>query len=949
MPITSSSPYHSKALKLAAALTVCLAVWPAYAAISLTDPIPVNPDLKMGKLSNGLTYYIQRNESPRKKVELRLVVKAGSVLEDDDQQGLAHFTEHMAFNGSRHFKKHQLISYLQSIGVRFGADLNAYTSFDETVYTLPIPTGKQAYLKTGFQVLADWAQGVQMKDVDIDKERDIILEEARLGKGAGDRMTRQLLPEVFNGSKYAERLPIGKEDIVKNFKHEALRRFYKDWYRPDLMAVVVVGDVQPVEAEKMIREYFSGLQNPVPERPRTDTSIPKNVASKALVITDKEATSNLLMIRYPLQAAIVHNTIGDYRQDIIKGMYKSMLNKRLDALTQQLQAPFLGASGGAQQVISGYESFVSVAVVAKAGIPTAMNALIQETNSIRQFGFTAAELDTVKKIELRDYETMYNERNKSESSEFAAEYIRNFLNGESIPGIANEYAYFKEFYQGISLEEINQYAKQATPDGMQKLVFYVGSNKAGEVIPTSAELLAMADKSEQQAVFARADTAVTANLMTTLPTAGQIISEKENKLLGVTEMTLSNGVKVTLKKTDFKNDQVLMSARRFGGMSLYADNDFYSAWYTNPIAWSMGLSNFAPKDVQETLAGKSANLRTSIDNYTETFGGVSSSGDIETMLQLLYLRMTSPRKDEALFQAFISSQKEMARNVSSQPESIFADEITGTLYQNHPRITRLSKVEDFDKIALDRAMTIFQERYGSAKDLNFIFVGSFDLDKMKPLLATYLASLPVADIPTKYQDLHINPVQGIVKKEVHLGSEEKSIVSLSFAGAATYSREEHNRFYAMIDILNLKVIDVLREKQGLIYSGGISGDFGRTPQGHYSIQVELPCSPANADKVIKAMLAEIQKIQQTGPSADDLNKVKQAWLKDNQISLRLNENWLNHLQMSVLYQTDPEAILTYEKRVKAITAAQIKESAARYFNLQNYVQVVLYPEVKKEQ
>jgi zinc protease len=942
--LTPARRLVSSLMLLAFILPVSL---PALAEISLNDPLPINPDLKKGKLENGLTYYIQKNNNPQKKVELRLVVKAGSVLEDDDQQGLAHFTEHMAFNGSKHFKKHQLISYLQSIGVKFGADLNAYTSFDETVYILPIPSDKPAYLKTGFQVLADWAQGVEMKAVDIDKERGIILEEARLGKGASDRMMRQLLPEVFNGSKYAERLPIGKEDTIKQFKHDALRRFYKDWYRPDLMAVVVIGDVQPDDAEKMIYKYFSGLKNPVPARALPEINIPKNTASKTMVITDKEATNNMLMLRYPLEKQPTHEVIGDYRQDIIRNFYKSMLNRRLGALTEQARPPFLGASAGSEPVVAGYDSFVATAILSPSGTQAALDALMQEKNSVRQFGFTAAEFDRAKKIEAREYESMFNEFSKSNSASFAAEYIRNFLTNEPIPGIKNEYLYFKEFAEGISLEEMNQFAKKATPDDSVKLMFYVGSNKTGESTPGVAELQDMAAKAEQKTPEARVEKTASAKLMTTLPTPGQIVNEKENKLLGLVEMTLSNGVKVTLKKTDFKNDQVLMSARRAGGMSLFSDVDYYNAFYSNPVVWAMGMGNFSQKDMQETLAGKSANVRTSMDNYSESIGGASSASDIETMLQLLYLRLTSPRKDEALFQSLISSQKELARNSWAHPETVFTDAITTTIYKDNPRAFHPARVEDFDKISLERSIDIYQSRYGSAKDLHFIFVGSFEIDKIKPLLTTYLASLPVTDIKTEYQDLHINPVQGIVKKEVRAGNEEKSTVVLSFTGPSTYTREENMRFHAMVDILNLKIIDVLREKQGLIYSGGMSGSFERIPQSRYGIDAELPCSPENVDKVITALFGEIKKIQQSGPQQEDLNKVKQSWLKAHQEELRSNESWLNHLQGAVYYKTEAEAILSVDKRIRAITPAQIKEAAQRYFNFQNYAQIVLYPEQKK--
>ena len=948
MPLTISLPNRRAGIKLLTSLILLSTALPGLAEVKLGDTIPVNPDLSMGTLQNGLRYYIQKNDTPRKKVELRLVVKAGSVLEDEDQQGLAHFTEHMAFNGSTHFKKHQLISYLQSIGVKFGADLNAYTNFDETVYILPIPTDKKSYLKTGMQVLADWAQGVQMKAEDIDKERPIILEESRLGKGVDDRIGKQLLPEIFNGSQYAARLPIGKDDIIKSFKHDALRRFYKDWYRPNLMAVMVVGDVNPPEAEKLIHTYFDSLRNPLPERPRPSIVVPKNTASKALVITDKEVSNNMLMLRYPLAKQPAHEVVADYRQDIVRSLYRGMLNRRLAALTDQPKPPFLNASAGTQPVVGDYESFVASAVISPAGTAAAMHALIQEKNRVRQFGFNADELDRAKKIEAREYESMFNESNKSDSANFAAEYIRHFLTNEPIPGIKNEYLYFTEFSPGITLEEMNEFARANTPDDSTKLVFYVGSNKAGENIASSAELLNIASQAEQQTLTANKDKPVQASLMDKLPAPGQIVSEKENKLLGLLELTLSNGLKVTLKKTDFKNDQVLLSARRFGGMSLYPEADQFNAWYANSIAWGMGMGKFSHKEIQETLAGKNANVSTSIDNYTESFGGASSNKDVESMLQLLFLRMTSPRRDEAFFQRFVEAQKELARNNMSSPEQVFWDEARTTQFGQHPRLLRPAKVEDFDHLSLDRSLEIYQQRFGSAKGLHFFIVGSFDMNQIRPLIATYLANLPVTDIPTQFQDLHIEQVKGVVKKDVQVGSDQKSIVSISFAGPTTYTREEFSRFYAMIDILNLKIIDVLREKQGLIYSGGVNGNFIRTPNVQFSIDVSLPCSPENVDKVIAALFAEIKKLQQNGPLVEDLNKIKQNWIKDQQQERRSNENWLNHLQRSNLYQTDPTTILSVDKLINSFTPAQIKDVARRYFDFNNYVQVVMYPEGKKE-
>lgn len=928
-----------KALIGAFSLTLACHV---FAADNLQDPIPVAPDVKIGKLANGLTYYIKKNGKPEKHVELRLVVKAGSILEDDDQQGLAHFNEHMAFDGSSHFEKHQLISYLQSIGVKFGADLNAYTSFDETVYILPIPTDKKENLETGFQVLEDWAQGVSLKDDAIDAERPIVLEEARIGKGAGDRINRQLLPEVFNGSQYANRLPIGKEDLLKNFQHDVLRRFYRDWYRPDLMAVVVVGDIEPEQAEKMINAHFAQLKNPEHERPRDYVEIPARAESKGIVITDKEMTNNAIQIRYAIHPTPPDDTIGDYRESLVRQLYTSMLNLRLQELTQQENPPFLAASSDIGTLVRRYEAFNSVAVLGRGGVEPAINALIQEQEKVRQFGFSADELERVKKTMLRNYERMYNERDKSESATFAAEYIRNFLMHEPMPGIENENRYGNEFVPGISLDEVNRYAKRETPSDGSKLIAYIGSSKEGENIPTGPQLLSLVNAAEKAPVTAKDQKAVAANLMAQPPKAGSIVAEHKLEQLGVTELTLSNGVKVVLKPTDFKNDDVTISAMRFGGQSL--SDDKFSSRYAAAVESAMGVSDFTPTDVQKILSGKSAAFQANDGLYVDHIGGSSGNNDIESMLQLMYLRMTTLRRDDALFKAFVGRAQDGAKNAMARPESVFEDTVIGTLYSDNPRLLRMAKPDDFAQINPDHSDAFFRQRFGSAKGLTFIIVGSFDLEKIKPLIATYIASLPVGDVVAEYKDVGIRPVSGVLKKDIRVGSEPKSKVEIAFTGPMTYSLEGSTRFYMLLEVLNIRIIDVLREKLSLIYSGGVSGQYERTPYQHYAVTANLPCAPENTDKVIAALFAEIDKLKTEGPQQSDIEKVKKQWLERHKIDLRTNSYWQSILQDAYLYGTDPANVLSYEKRVNDVSAAQLQELAKQYFNKENYAQFVQYPE-----
>ena len=932
-------------------LLVCalfFAPFSADAALKLDAPIPVGPQVKVGKLPNGLTYYIQKNTRPERKLELRLVVKAGSILEDEDQQGLAHFVEHMAFNGSTNFKKHELVDYLQSIGVKFGADLNAYTSFDETVYILPIPLDRPENLGKAFQVLEDWAHGLTFDEDVIDKERGIVLEELRLGKGAGDRIGKQLWPKIYNGSRYAERLPIGKEDVLRNFKPDTLKRFYRDWYRPDLMAVVAVGDVEPKAIEKLVKAHFSKLKNPKPARPRVYAEIPRREETEAVVVTDKEAGGNSILVRYPVQPVREPDTVRGYREQLVEGLFTGMLGARLQELSQLAEPPFLRGGSALGKLTPFYKSFNSSAVIGPGGAPRAIDALVRENERARRYGFGQAELDRARKNMLRSFERLYNEREKTDSGAYVAEYMRNFLQQEPIPGIAAEYRYANEMLPGVTLDEMNAYARRTIPANSGKLVIYTGIERPDAPPPQGEALLAALAAAERAEVAPHEEKALGSQLMAQPPKAGSIVEEREDRTLGLTYLTFSNGVKAILKPTDFRNDQVVMSAARYGGQSLYGDADILNARYANAIVASMGLQDYSPLDLSKVLAGKAAAVTMGLAAYSEVLGASSGATDIETMLQLLWLRFDAVRRDEGLFQSFIGKQVEAARNRLGQPGARFGDTVVATLYNNHPRAPRPLRPEEFGQISLDRSIAIYRKRFSSAKDLTFVMVGSFDPQKIKPLLATYLGSLPTPDIPTAFRDVGLRPVKGVVKRAVYSGSEPKSTISLTFTGEAPFSEPEQMRLQALVEILNIRIIEVLREQLSLIYGGSAGAQLGRIPYGNYTLSVTLPTGPENVDRVLKATFDEFERLKREGPAAGDLAKVKQNWIQNHRKALRENGYWLGRIQSALLDGTDPAAILTHEERVNALSAAEVQDAARRYLNTENYVQVVLYPEKKAE-
>ena len=906
--------------------------------------IPYSSKLTKGKLANGLTYYLQKNSKPEQKVELRLVIKAGSILEDDDQQGLAHFTEHMAFNGSRHFKKNDLVSFLESIGVKFGADLNAYTSFDETVYILPIPTEKPEYLEKGMMVLADWAHGLSFDHAEIDRERGVVLEEARLGKGAGDRLQKITLPKVLHGSKYAERLPIGKEEVLKTFSYDALKRFYRDWYRPNLMAVMVVGDIDVVKAKALIEKHFAGLKNPQKQRERSFATLPLNNVNEAVIATDKEANISTVSLSEARYLNKNDGKFGSYRERRVQSFFNSMLNNRLRELAQLPTPPFLGGGSGIKSVVAEYQEFNSSAAIGKAGVQAAIDALVQENNRVAQFGFSSAEFERAKANALRGMENAYNERDKTQSADLAAEFIRNFLIGESIPGVEAEYVFHKEIVNQISLNDVNRYAQSLLNKRAPKLIIYQGSDKPDHPIPDAKQLVSMVAAAEQKEVSAYTEKLVAKSLFETPPKPGTIIDESKNAQLGTRAWTLSNGVKVVLKPTDFKSDQILMSATRAGGTALIADADFLQARYATTVVGAMGVKDISPIELGKYLAGKSANVSTSFGENAEGISGASNKQDLETMLQVMYLALTAPRRDPALFQSFVGKQQDALRNQMATPLAVFQEQFIQATYPPHPRIPVLPKPEHIAQLDLDRLMALYQSRFSSAKGFTFFLVGSFDVDKIKPLLLTYLGSLPTHDLELGVKDHGLRPVRGIVKKEVYVGKEQQSMVTLQMHGERAMPLSERLRFDAMIEVLQLRLTATMREELGAVYSPRVTSSIRLIPYQGYAIVLALPSGPENVDKLLRSSFSLIEQLKAAPASEEELNKVKENWLKNRKESLKTNGFWLSTLSNALQQQEDPAHIFSFEERVKKLSTKDIQEAAKTYLDTSNYIQVLMYPE-----
>lgn len=913
---------------------------------NLNDNLPVDTAVHIGKLANGLTYYIRHNEKPENKVEMRLVVNAGSVLEDEDQQGLAHFTEHMAFNGTTHFKKNDLVDFLQKIGVKFGADLNAYTSFDETVYILPIPLDDTSNMRKGLQVLQDWAQGLSFDNDQIDGERNVVLEESRLGKGADDRMFRKIFPVQYNGSLYAQRLPIGKDSILKTFPYDAVKRFYHDWYRPDLQAVIIVGDIDVAQTEALIKEYFSGLKNPENERPRFNATVNARTENQAMVVTDKEATNYFVEIDYPTIPTKPSVSLNDYRKDLIKELFASMINDRFSELTRSANPPFLYASVGYGSFARGYDAMTAFAVAGQSGTDTALNILLREIERVKQFGFTDAELERNKKDMLSSFEKIFNNKDKTESSNFVSEYIRNFTDSEPIAGITNEWNYYEQMLPGITLAEVNALAE---PLKQNPKIFasIQGPEEGNNILKDDQILLGKTLAYMHQSTDAYTEKQIASSLIDKKPKPGKIIKQINNDKLGTVEYDLANGAKVVVKPTDFKNDEILMTAFHKGGLSKYGVADKYNANYTAGIVQQMGVGNFTPTNLTKFLAGKNVSIFPRLGGLTASLSGTTTVKDFETLLQLVYLYTTSPRKDESLFNAWKEKQKAAVEFSMKDPTTVFIDTFYNTLYNKNPLMgVFVAKKEYFDKLNLDRILSIYKEQFEDAKDFTFIFTGSVDTTNIKPLLETYIGSIATTGKPAAFKDNGVRPVKGNHEITIYKGKESKSLILTSYTGETKYDPQLALQAQALTEILNIKVTEDLREKLGAIYGGGISGGLSKYPYNSYSFMMQLPCGPNNVDTLIKSANAEIEKIKTNGPTQTDLDKVKKQWLERYKVNIKENNFWLSRLQSIYIQGDDPQRIFDYEKNVNAITVDEIKNVAQKLFSNVNVLRAVLMPENK---
>ncbi|MEP6834439.1 MAG: insulinase family protein [Gemmatimonas sp.] len=907
-----------------------------------TQKLTVSPDVKIGVLPNGIKYYIRKNSLPAKRAELRLAINAGSILEDDNQRGYAHFIEHTAFNGTTHFKKNDLIKYLQSIGVRFGADLNAYTSFDETVYQLSVPTDTARIVETAFSILQDWAHGQVFDSTEVVGERGVVNEERRSGLGAEERMSQAAIPILLKGSKYGTRLPIGTEASILAAQPSGLRKFYNDWYRPDLMAVVAVGDFDVATIEALIKKDFGTIPAATNPRPRVNATVPNNVAPLVAIESDAEATSSDIFLAYKRPNKPVA-TVGDFRTAIIERLYFGILGARLNEIAQKPDAPFLGAGvGGGSFVARDVQAFTLNASVKDGGILNGIEAVLAEAKRVDQFGFLNSELQRAKDNMLRSYERSYAERDKTNSAPLVDELVRNFLEQEYIPGITAEYNLAKGLLPGITIAEVNAAAQGRITDE-NRIVGVTAPRKAGVTLPTEAEVLAVMNTAGKSTLTAYTETLGDEPLLDRVAPPGKIVSTKTTASINLTEWKLSNGARVLVKPTDFKADEVLFSAYSVGGTSLVSDADYQSAAYASSIMSLSGLGKYSAVDLQKKLAGKAAGANASISSTSEGLSGGASPKDLETLFQLAYLRFTAPRLDTTAWQSAKQRSEASLANRNANPLAAFSDTLTATMTQYNSR-SRPPSAATLAEINPQKALAFYKDRFANAGDFTFVIVGSVNLDSLKPLVEKYIASLPGTGRVETWKDVGDAPPSGVVEKVVRKGSEPQAQTAMIFHGAFNYNPQTRFEMLALTTLAEMWLTDALREEMGGTYSPGLSGGGAKIPRGEYSISVQYTSSPDNVDKLSARTFRVIDSLKNTLASAADLQKVKEQIGRTRETSLRTNSFWASNIAGRDQNGEDPAGLTApYEVMLKGLTSKEIQDAAKLYFNLKEYVKVVLLP------
>jgi zinc protease len=929
----------SKTAKPAAKTT---AANPAAAKATSATLLPVDPYVTVGKLPNGLTYYIRSNSQPAGKAQLVLVNKAGSVFETDAQRGMANFIQHMAFKGTRDFPQADLNAYLKKLGGKFGADTSAFTAYDETVYQITVPTADTSKaLANGVSLLANWAAHISFDATSLNSEKALLAARAAAGgQTPEDRLQQQALPVLLNNSQYAKRLPIGTAASINAFTPASVKSFYTDWYRPDMQAIIAVGDFDAKKVEELIKFNFSSLRNPTPAKPQPQYGVVAAPGTTVKFATDKYYPYTLfqMVVRHPQAIA---KTPADYMQTIRINIFNQILNTRIADLTKIPSQPITFGQATYSDFIANQDALSVLAVVnASQGLEGAVKAVVAETERARKFGFTLTELESAKQNALSEITNVYLSRANKPSANYTNDYDRNFITKQAIPGIDYEYTTYINNIGNISLAEMNALAAKLITD-QNRVILVEAPESEKAKLPTEQTLLKW---------IADAGTGLTAYvddnatpLMSQLPTPGKVESKKVDSTIQVTNITLSNGAKVILKPTNFTPNQILISGYAFGGTSLAPDEDFTSANLASSVISNSGVADFTQTQLIKILRGKGLNISPYIGDISQGISGYTASENFDPAMQLLHLYFTRPRKDADVWNAYINQAQAVLAANAAERGTAYQDTVAAVLNGYAPRNMPVTAAK-LSAASLDKAYNFYKARFADASNFTFTLTGDFNVEAVIPYLETYLGSLPGTNSKETFKNLGIRPLAGQVTKTIYKGTGERSTVQLVYSGTYEYSEANNVQIDALEEVLNIRLADSLKEASGIL-SPNIRVNYAKNPEGSYKITIGFLADAANTDKAIDYMLAEINKIKQNGPLENDVKMFVIRQARSIQSQFKQNTFWLAALSTAAQNQQDPDKILTRMQVLEQATPQSVKAAANKYLG-NNLIRIILLPEKK---
>ena len=914
-----------------------LTIFAIYAEISPDQVLTPDPEIELGQLDNGLTYYIRPNKYPENEVYLRLVVKAGSLMEDDDQQGLAHFLEHMAFNGTEKYSENQVISFLEKNGIKFGPDLNAYTTYDHTAFMLNIPADNPKLLDQSIEILSQWAGYMKLDPKEIDSERGVVIEEWRRSQGADERFYNFEV-EHLEGGRYAKRNPIGKVDILETFTRDQILRFYKEWYTPDRMAVMVIGDVDAKAIKSSIEKYFAPLKNNG-KKHTIDMSSPITAGTYSGIMTDPEATFNqfTMNIKIPFSQG---KTASEYRESILRALFCNMFSDRLDQIKREQEPPFLNSAAGFSHIFSAASTYFLHITLNDEKVEEGIARGGAEIARIAQHGFTQSELERAKAELFSFIETTYNERDKTHSSSLINEYTRNFMQDECIPGIAVEYEIYRKYLPQIQLEEVNSFAKYyLAKDG--RYLIATGKPQSFSSL-TEAKVQSIFDAAIASKQEPYKEIAVSDNLVENLPAAGKVKSAKTDKKTNLTTLKLSNGAKVLILPTDYKNDQILISAISEGGSSLVSDSQWASSLISCALVGNSGLGRFPKVELDQMLKGKNVAVSPFIETYSEGFTGSSNKKDLETAFQLIHLYFTAPRFDQEAYDSYMKRLETAVKSQEADPDSAFIKAIKELITQNHNR-GRYMDMELLSEISLKDAQDVYRARFADPGDFTFIFVGNVDIEKAKELCSLYIASIPSSGAKEKWKDVGLRIPEGRQQKDVYKGVDFRSQVITILDGNIRYNAKELLNLEAVAYFLNQRLLEVIREKLGGTYTIQAYPSTTPIPVSQYMLNIIYSCSPLRVDELMAAVNAEIENLKKEIPQ-DYLDQFKAIQLNEYNKSIKNNSWYLSQLTDCAFYGGRFSIDTSFPDKLEKLSIKALRKKCVKYLDTKNMLTAVLYPE-----